>query len=328
MFLESFRQRNMGPYELHILSPLSEVTFPCPENTALIFKKNRSPCNITVLPDFHSLFGSSKGKFKYAFGSEVTLDGYLSNDIYYSVCMSCLLVSDMDHVSDVDILNPSQIINVRSDIMGYYKQRGLIFDEMYLEKDWNVGCGWYSRLAAGYFEREYGGIAGEVLYYPLKGCLAVGVEGAILKKRNRRGLGFTDKIRKLDGWIPTYEYFLGNQFFLNVYWDWKETMLEFRVKAGQFLAKDLGARLEISRYFDSGMRITFWYTMTNGHDMLNGQTYHDKGAMISLPLDMFYTCCSRKRWDYGMSAWLRDVGVTACSGRELYNLINQQRQHL
>jgi hypothetical protein len=45
-----------------------------------------------------------------------------------------------------------------------------------------------------------------------------------------------------------------------------------------------------------------------------------------MPLDVFYTESSRKRWGYGMSAWLRDVGVIGATGQDLYELINDQRQ--
>ncbi|MBX9804671.1 MAG: YjbH domain-containing protein, partial [Alphaproteobacteria bacterium] len=85
-------------------------------------------------------------------------------------------------------------------------------------------------------------------------------------------------------------------------------------------------RTEISRYFPSGLRLGFWYTYTNGHDIINNQTYYDKGIFFSVPLDIFYTRSTRTRWGYGMSAWLRDVGASAYSGTELYELINQERQ--
>ena len=94
---------------------------------------------------------------------------------------------------------------------------------------------------------------------------------------------------------------------------------------GKFLANDLGVRYEISRYFPSGMRLLFWYTMTNGHDKINGQTYYDKGIAISMPLDILYTYTDRPRWYYGLSAWLRDVGVSSTSGQKLYDLIRENR---
>jgi hypothetical protein len=40
---------------------------------------------------------------------------------------------------------------------------------------------------------------------------------------------------------------------------------------------------------------------------------------------MFYTNSARGVWGYGMSAWLRDVGIAGYTGQELYYLINDQR---
>jgi hypothetical protein len=147
-----------------------------------------------------------------------------------------------------------------------------------------------------------------------------------VKKRNYKGLGFTNKIRKLFGFHPTYHKFLGSQYFLNVYYDLECARVDFKISAGKFLANDWGVRNEISHYFPSGLRLTLWYTWTNGHDKINGRTYHDKGIGFSMPFDVFYTCSERSRWIYGMSAWLRDVGAKAYTGRELYELINDQRQ--
>jgi hypothetical protein len=316
----------MCGHELQVLTPMCEVSYPHIGTGHQLFKQSRRLICYTLLPDFRSYFGSSKGKFKFTLGVAFGLDGYLPGEIYYSYRMSSLCYSDIDEIQGVDRLNPSQIINVRTDLPIYLKKRGIVFPELYLRKIWNMSRGWYSKLAVGYFEREYAGVATEFLYYPIRGCWAVGLEAALLKKRTVTGLGLTDKIRKFHGFIPTYQRFVGSQYFLNLYYDWRDINMEFRVKGGQFLARDFGVRFEISRYFESGMRLTVWYTPTNGHDKINGQTYYDKGAMISLPLDMLYTCSSRKRWNYGMSAWLRDVGVTAYTGSELYYLINDQRQ--
>jgi len=326
-FVRRFGERCMGGGELAVISPMTEVTRVDKWQCCTLFHKDRRWFCPYILPDFHSFFGSSRGKFKYALGTVFGANGYLPCNLYYSAQFSYLFLSDIDDMKDVDRLNPSQIINVHSDMAKYLKQRGVVFPELYLEKIWNLGCGAYSRLSGGLFQREYGGVGGEFLYYPVHSCWAFGVEGAVLWKRTVGGVGFTNRVRRLDGFVPSYVPFLGVQYFANLYYDWQSTNMEFRFKAGEFLARDFGLRTEISRYFESGLRITLWYTVTNGHDKINGETYFDKGAMISMPLDIFYMRSCRKRWKYGMSAWLRDVGYSASTGRELYNLINENRQN-
>lgn len=326
-WLKAFQLGGMGFYELKIHSPLLDYKALPSYAETVIFKANRPAFSFFVLPDFHSFFGSAKGKFKYAFGAAPGIEGYLANAIYYTARVGFLFVSDIDNLKDVDRLNPSQLLNVRSDIINYYKQRGLTFQELYFRKIWNLGNAFFSKLSWGWLERMYGGVAGEILYYPVNSCFAFGIEGAVVKKRTTTGFGFEKKIRRLRGFTPTYVNFIGNQAFFNLYYDWKGPDLEFRIKVGQFLARDFGVRYEVSRYFESGLRVTFWYTRTNGHDVINGSTYYDKGAMISMPLDIFYTQSSRKRFYYGMSAWLRDVGQFANTGGNLYDLINDLREY-
>jgi len=325
-FVRLFGAMEIGPHELNVLTPLTEVTYPNPYTSSKLLECKRCLCNFEVVPRTHTLFGNASGKFKYALGLNFNFNGFLWGDIYYNVLIGYNAISNIGHTPGYDRLNPSQLINVRSDIVRYYNQKGFSLDEAYLQKNWNLGMGVYARVAAGYFEEEYGGFASEVLCYPVDSAWAIGISAAILKKRAYRGLGFTDKVRQLHGFKPTYKKFLGSQVFLNVYYDWAEAFLDFRVSAGKFLANDWGVRNEISRYFPSGLRLSLWYTVTNGRDKINGQTYYDKGIGFSMPFDIFYTYSERSYWNYNMSAWLRDVGVQAMNGQDLYFLINDQRQ--
>lgn len=313
-------------YELNILTPLCEVSVPSDYEYCSFFEKKLDWFNFEVFPKTRTLFGSAQGKFKYSLGVNFGANGYLHSNLFYSLRFGYIFLTTMGKLPDKDRLNPSQLINVRTDIVRYFQQKSLTVDEAYIQKNWNLGRGFYSRISLGIFEVEYGGIASEVLYYPVNSPWAIGIEGAIVKKRTFKGVGFTNKIRKLDGFTPTYQNFTGYQYFLNGYYDWQALNLDFRVSVGKFLANDYGVRTEISRYFPSGLRISIWYTYTNGHDKINGKTYYDKGIAFSMPVDAFYNYSSRTRWGYGMSAWLRDVGASAYTGETLYNMINEQRQ--
>ncbi len=326
-YLRAYAEQTIGPHELCILSPLCEVSFPGPCTEQLLFKHRRDLWNFEVLPKTHTFFGSSRGKFKYALGVNAGLNGYIFDDLFYSIRLGYIAFSDLEHLRGVDRLNPSQLPNVRTDIVRYYNQPGVTVDEGYLQKNWNLGKGWYTRAALGYFEEEYAGLASEILYYPLHHNWAIGIEGAAFKKRNYKGLGFTDKVRQYHGFIPFHRKFNFSQYFLDLYYTWPEAQLDFKAMIGKFLADDYGVRYEIARYFPSGLKISIWYTVTNGHDRINGSNYYDKGIAFSLPMDIFYTYSDRSRWSYGMSAWLRDVGVTAETGMKLYDLIREQRNY-
>ncbi len=324
-YVRNFAAEKMCAFELKVLTPLKEVNFNSDCKTLLY--RTRDLINFEVLPKTHSFFGSSKGKFKYALGLNAGFNGFLPGDCYYSVLIGYTFLSNLGDLTGVDRLNPSQLINVRTDIIRYYQQKGITFDEAYLQKNWNLGKGFFTKLSLGYFEEAYGGIGSELLYYPINSPWAFGISGAVLKKRTYNGLGFTNKIRKLHGFHVTHRRFLGTQAFFNLYYNWLDAGVDFKISAGKFLANDLGVRYELTRHFPSGLRVSVWYAHTNGHDRINDKTYYDKGVAFSMPLDIFYTHSDRDRWRYGLSAWLRDVAVASTTGDDLYNLIFEARNN-
>lgn len=325
-FVRSYAEGCMGDHELDLLIPTYEVSHPDPCCSQLLFKQDRAFWCYDLLPKTQTFFGSSTGKFKYALGINAGFHGFVKPEVYYQALFGYTFYSSIGNITDIDRLNPSQLINVHTCYPNYYKRHGMTIDKLFIQKGWNTGKGLYWRGALGYYDMVYGGAVGEVLYYPVNCNWAIGFEGSVLGKRDLHGLGFTGKIRKLNGFTPTYVNFIGTQYYLDLYYDWKMAQLELKCSVGQFMAKDFGTRFEITRYFPSGLKISLWYTPTNAHDVINGQIYHDKGFSISMPLDIFYTESSREKWGYGMSAWLRDCGYRAPTGKRLYETIHDQRQ--
>jgi hypothetical protein len=322
-FVRMYRTKQVGLYELRVLSPLHDVTFPC-EDYRLYYCK-RDLWNINLIPKYVSFFGSAKGKYKYAVGVHLWLNGYLWKDVYYSLLLGYDFYKNLYDLKDVDKLNPSQLINVRTDIINYLKQDGITVDEAYLQKSWNMGRGWFSRVSFGLFEIEYGGLAGEVLWYPIQSHWAIGFEAAVLRKRTYSGVGFTDSIRKLHGYHPSYQRFLGSQAFFNTYYHFNCFDIDLEINTGKFLANDIGSRILLTKTYPSGTAVSIWCTYTNGNDRINGRRYYDKGIEVSIPLDIFYSYSCKKQWKYAISAWLRDVGAISATGKTLYRLIRDER---
>lgn len=323
--VRQYKEKKICAYELNTINGTYEALRP-PCEAELLLNRRRNLWNLEIFPKTYTFFGSSRGKFKYALGLHAGMNGFLFNKVYYSTLLGWIGTSNLGGSLGIDRLNPSQLVNVRTDIIRYYEQRGITVDQAYLQRNWNMGKGWFSKISLGYFEEEYAGLAAECLYYPVGSSFAIGIDGALLRKRDYKGLGFTSKFRKLKGRYPYHVHFTPSQYFLNLYYNWCDAEMTFKIKLGKFLANDWGGRFELIRYFPSGLRLSAWYTYTNGHDHINGKTYHDKGVSFSMPLDIFYTYSERDRWGYGMSAWLRDVGVIAETGKGLYNMITEERE--
>ncbi len=316
----------LGDYEFQFIAPLKEVeSAPSSYDSALLYQRRKPICTFTFRPRAMSYFGSSKGKFKGQVGFSFGPEGYLFDHFYYALQGSFTVFSMLQNLGSWDILNPSRIINVRTDNMLYHQAHSFHVDTAYLQRSLNLGLGWFTRLGTGYFETAYGGVAWEALYYPVNFSWAIGFEAAVLWKRRYYGLGFFNKIRKLSPegvvWVP----FTGFQYFVDFYYDYKPLNLDFKLSAGQFLARDKGARVDVGRTFPSGLRVGVWYTVTNANDVVNNQRYYDKGFSITMPLDFFMNKSSRTRVGYGMSAWLRDCGAKACTGKDLYHTLYYER---
>ena len=324
--LKRFAEGKLGPNEFSVIAPTREASHrPSDYDSALLYQRRKRIWILTFRPWFRSYLGSSRGKFKYEVGLALNPEGYLFDEIYYNICGTYTIKSSAFDIDSQDFLNPSRIINVRTDSILYNQSNSFHLDQAYLQKSWNIGQGWFSRLALGYFEMAYAGLALEALYYPVHVNWAVGFSTAGLLKRSYYGVGFQHKIRKLTSEGPIFLPYHGFQYFVDFYYQYKPLSLDFKVSAGQFLARDKGIRIEGGRTFLSGLRVGLWYTLTNADDHVNGSRYYDKGFSITMPLDLFLNKSSRTRVGYAMSAWLRDCGGIAATGKQLYPTIFWER---
>lgn len=329
--LQYFAAKEMTEYELMVVSPMKEVSFPrvYPE---MLFERSEKALEWGIRPRARTFFGSSRGKFKYEIDVAAAIEGFFWYNIYYKFLLAHTVASSAGNLGNFDMLNPSPVLNVYSDRISYYQQRDFRVEQVYLQRSWTCGNGFHTRVAAGFFDIAYGGFAAEGLYYPAEANWAFGISGAVLWKRNYNDWGFTNKIRKFTGTgqnaIPIWiKYGCLPQYFFDIYYRFKRAPIGIKWTVGQFLARDVGFRTEVFKFFESGLRLSFWYTITNGGDRLNGRVYFDKGVSFSMPLDIIFKETSRARWGYGMSAWLRDVGYRADTGSELFKTLFEQRDY-
>ncbi|MEZ5315236.1 MAG: YjbH domain-containing protein [Chlamydiales bacterium] len=325
-FLMRYAHHTISPFEMNTLSPREEITPPsC--SSHLIFDHRYHLWQMKISPRMENFFGSSSGKWKYDCGLKMDIQGFLPYRWFYEIQISNTLFSDIHGLSDFDLFAPSQLLNVATDYIRYRQLHNLSWDRFYIQKSWNFGKSYFGRLSGGYFQINYAGLATEILWYPVQSSIALGMEGAVVKKRKYTGFGFQSKIRYFEGNTPHFtSYLMLGQWFVNFYLDLSDLKIFTKVSLGQFLARDKGIRFDVTRYFENGIRLTGWITYTNAHDQMHGENYYDRGIALEIPFDLFYKCSSRKIWNYGMAAWLRDAGYSTSTGRELFEMINRERR--
>lgn len=322
--LLNYQKKEISLYELKILSSMKEAKAPKEQKT--IYNKSKDLFSTNFFPRMRTLFGSASGKFKFELGLGACLKGFLFDELFYRLEGGYMLFSNLESVRDIDRINPSQIINVASDYVNYRRSKKWHLEEALIQKNLKLSKSFYGRVAGGFFQINYGGLAAEALYFPVNQNWAIGIEYALLKKRSYRGMGFQKIVRKLEGFQPQYQKFHPRQYFIDLYYDFPELQVECKMSAGQFLAFDRGVRTELTRYFQNGLRLGIWHSRTNAKDFINSSRYFDTGVSFSVPMDIFYTYSSRQECGYAMSAWLRDIASRSHTGQSLYSIIKAERR--
>ncbi|WP_028712259.1 MULTISPECIES: YjbH domain-containing protein [unclassified Paracoccus (in: a-proteobacteria)] len=165
----------------------------------------------------------------------------------------------------------------------------------------------YSRLTVGLLERAYGGVSGEVLWWPANSPLAIGAEINRVRKRDFRDTFAFRDYETTTGHVSAY-YEFGNG-------------ITAQLDVGKYLAGDKGATLTLSREFANGWRIGGWVTKTDMSTEDFGEGSFDKGVSISIPLGWGTGDPSLRRIGGDIRSLSRDGGSRLRVGGRLYDKV-------
>ena len=84
--------------------------------------------------------------------------------------------------------------------------------------------------------------------------------------------------------------------------------IHFGLYAGKYLARDVGATLEVRRTFDNGWMVGLWATKTNVSAEEFGEGSFDKGLFFKIPLDGLLGKRSRSYYSTRVRPVQRDGG--------------------
>lgn len=185
--------------------------------------------------------------------------------------------------------------HVRSDHALYDKSDSLKLSSLIADYRFRPGRDLYARLAAGYLEQMYAGVASELLWAPVSGPLALGIELDYVAQRDFDGaFGLTD-YRVATGHASVY-YDLGGGYL-------------GQVDAGRYLAGDWGATFSLDREFDNGFRVGAFFTLTDVSFDDFGEGSFDKGIRFTFPIDWITGRPGKQRFSQTIRPILRDGGA-------------------
>ena len=165
----------------------------------------------------------------------------------------------------------SVLPHVRSDHDIYGRDGDPSIDQLTITKVNKIMPSVYGKLTAGYLEKMFAGVSGEILWKPISSSLGIGIELSQVQQRNFDVLWGLQNYQVTTGHLSAY-YFFKNGFM---------TQLD----AGQYLAGDRGYTLRMARKFGNGWKMGAYATVTNVPFEKFGEGSYDKGIFVEIPLD-------------------------------------------
>ena len=254
-----------------------------------------------VKPDFGTYLNDPSGVFKYRLG----IKPYAITSLWKGA--SAYARYDIPFYSNIWSSNVPQPNTIRGDSWKY-RGRDYSFDRLVFDQTIRFSKRIFGRLSFGYFDSMYGGIGGELLAFLGDGKLALGIESDWVKKRKPE-----TQFEFMDLECHTV---LGNAYYSIPGID-----VTLHAQYGKFLAGDRGWLFNVSREYDTGVVVGFWYSFTDTDDLTGfNRGYHEKGVFLNLPVRMFLNRDSSSRYHYALSPWTRDVAATVGHWQDLYGL--------
>jgi hypothetical protein len=191
---------------------------------------------------------------------------------------------------------------VRSDIARYAADTPVTFDHLYAAWLWNPVSDWHTRISGGFLDEMFSGLEGEVLYRPFGARWAAGFDADLVAKRVPGSLIYVEPQRFATG-------------HASFYYESNDGLTHGVLRAGRYLAGDIGSTIELSRSFDGGVRIGAYATLTNA-----GGRNLDNGITIRVPIGPLPLAGRALAPEVAIRTLGRDAGQRVDQPLRLYDL--------
>ncbi|HSG77579.1 MAG TPA: YjbH domain-containing protein, partial [Burkholderiales bacterium] len=262
-----------------------------------------------IRPGLSTFFNDPSGALKLDLSALATWDRALAPRTFFNSEAKLTLA---ENVSDVTQPSNSLLPHVRTDVAEYRRAADAKLLKALFNQYYHPAERVYARASLGIYEEMYSGAGGQVLYLAPDGGWAADLAVDALRQRDFEGWGYRD-YKTLTA-IASLHYRMAQG-------------LTGTLRAGRFLAKDEGVRVELKRRFASGFEVGAWYTWTNGNDITSPGTpespYRDKGIFMQMALNAMLTKDTRATANLSLAPWTRDVGQMVVSPGDLARLMER-----
>lgn len=211
------------------------------------------------------------------------------------------------------IQTDSQLPPVRSNISEYLREGTTAISHLQMDYTFNIAPSLYGHVYGGLLEEMFAGVGGEMLYRPATQNWAIGVDVNYVRQRDfNQFFGMQD-----------YTVLTGH---VGGYLTLPKPRIDVAARVGRFLAKDFGVNFDVSRTFDSGVRVGAFATFTDVSAEEFGEGRFDKGIYIILPLDLLYNRHTRAAIGVAWRPLIRDGGQQLIIRQPLINTTDPARK--
>ncbi len=215
------------------------------------------------------------------------------NLVFYSVIGKSFTDNFDEKINDPN----SRLQKVRTEVVKYLQEgsNDIYVTNMAIEYISSPSNNFYSKVAFGYLESMYGGLATEILYKPFDSNFAISYEYNYVKQRS-----FDQKF--------SFRKYKVSTNHLNIAHYHPKTNILTKWSYGNYLAGDKGYTLDLSRRMPNGWQAGIWFSRTNVSAELFGEGSFDKGFYINIPLNIFTKNYSKDVQGFKLRTMTRDGG--------------------
>ncbi|TFH90403.1 YjbH domain-containing protein [Vibrio ouci] len=295
------------------------------DNTSVADTRDR--WSYGVEPVLNQAIGGPEAFYLYSLGMNLNSDYWLTDNIELGGSVYVNFIDNYDKFNYVDYsphVRNYATPRVRTMFRAYVHDNPVRLNHLQLTWFEQPLEEVYTQMYGGYLEMMFAGIGGEVLYRPMNRNWAIGFDANLVSQREPDSwFGvYNEDFFYYDSYNPNdcgaepwkcqgYVLNKGTTGHLTGYYMPQWAMFEdtlFKVSAGKFLGGDVGARVDFSKQFKSGVIVGAYATFTDLTAEEYGEGSYNKGFYISIPLDIMTIKPSTNRTQISWQPITRDGG--------------------
>ena len=290
-----------------VLYASTEQLQPYAKNDHVVFQAKQRRFSYNVVPDLQVNVGGPDAFLLYQAQLHLDAQAQLSQGWSLSTRLSAALKDNYDifNYNGAPGTTGKTLPQVRTLVKDYVKGSKAWVDYLQLSYHKRLAENWYAMAYGGLLESMYGGVGLEFLYRGYQSNWALGLDLNYVKQRDfKRHFGFRD-----------YKTVTGHG---TLYYKWRQSGILAKASVGRYLAKDIGATLDLSKQFHNGVTVGVYATKTNVSSAEFGEGSFDKGIYLSVPFNLLSSTHKRDNITMNWHPLIRDGGAKLSRQETLY----------